>query len=184
MITDPVRKTPNGSRAMTEQEVQSFLERICYGTLSYANNDGWPDSRVLNFVQYNGNFYFHAHKFKGEKLQNLPDGKQVCISFYEPSPAVGKMRYCQHESVLVYGKIYRMDDPENIDYVSDEQWNALSKLCHDAGTPFKAIPERMKQSIKGCSCFKIVPEYTVGKLTIFTTRREKSYLETLHLNET
>jgi len=184
MINETVRKTSLGGRAMTEEEVEHFLSDITYGTLCFHNDEGWPDARVLNFTRYEGSFCFHTNKYIGEKMAHLTDGAQVCISFYEPSPAVGKMRYCQHESVLVYGKIYRMDDPENIDYVSDEQWNALSKLCLDAGTPFKAIPERMKQSIKGCSCFKIVPEYTVGKLTIFTTRKEKSYLETLHLNET
>jgi nitroimidazol reductase NimA-like FMN-containing flavoprotein (pyridoxamine 5'-phosphate oxidase superfamily) len=171
-----VRKTHLGSRRMTDDELIDFLKNVCYGTLSFMADDDWPDSRTFNFTVYKDNFYFHANKIKGEKLKYLLDGQKVCINFFEPSRDIGTLRFCQHRSALVYGRLYR------IDYSPDcgsEIYHVLEKLSIESGTPFKAIPERLEKSYKGCAVFRILPEYSVGKLTIFTSLLEKSYLETL-----
>lgn len=176
MFDVPVRRTPLGSRAMTEEELEQFLGRICYGTISYQADDGWPDSRVLNFVYNKGAFYCHANKYCGEKLNYWANGTKVCINFYEASTEVGKRRFCQHDSVLVYGYLNRVDLPDN---PTDEGYTALESISHGAGTPFKAKPERLSKTSRGCGIFRVDPFYMVGKLTIFTTMQEKSYLETL-----
>ncbi len=177
MITDPVRTSHFGSRAMTEEEVQTFLTRIRYGTLSYVGSEGWPDSRVLNFGIYEGDFYFHSHKAKGEKLPFISDGQKACISFYEPSPDVGLMRHCQHNSVLVYGNVERLDN--RTEYL-EEAYDGLANMCDYGGTPWKAYPEKFEQIKRTCSIFRVKPIYIVGKLTMFTSLPEMSYLELQH----
>lgn len=180
MFDVPVRKTPLGSRAMTQEELQEFLQHICYGNLSFIGEEGWPDSRVLNFFYMDGAFYCHGNKAKGERLKYWTDGAKVCLSFFEPAPDVGKRRYCQHESVLVYGTIHRIDIPNS---ATEEGYHALEGISFGGGTPFKAIPERLARTSRGCSVFRINPVHIIGKLTVFTTRPEKSYLETLHQGE-
>lgn len=166
MIDAEVRKTIRGGREMTEEELAAFLKQIRYGTLSYMNDQGWPDMRPLNFGLYNGCYYFHAHKLKGEKLKDLTTGKKVCISFYNTSDKVGIEQICRHDSVLVYGTLERLDGP-NENY--EEMIRGLTAMCISAGAAYKAAPERISKSIKGASVFKVIPEYTVGKVVKFAT---------------
>ena len=103
MFNAPITPSRFGSRAMTDEELQDFLKHVRYGTLSYTGDEGWPDSRVFNFGLLNGKFYFHSHKVRGEKLPFISNGQKACISFYEPSPDVGLMRYCPHRSAPAFG---------------------------------------------------------------------------------
>jgi nitroimidazol reductase NimA-like FMN-containing flavoprotein (pyridoxamine 5'-phosphate oxidase superfamily) len=168
MITDPVRTSPLGARAMTEEEIENFLKRVIYGTLSYPNRDGWPDARVFNFTYFNGMLYFHSGK-RGEKLDNLPDGTKVCVSMFEPSQEIGRVRFCHHESVLFYGRLKRLDAlPEH----EEEIRQILTKMSFDNGTPYKAAPERIVKTMFAPSVFRIEPEHVAGKLTYFATLPE------------
>ena len=177
MFNAPITPSRFGSRAMTDEELQDFLKHVRYGTLSYTGDEGWPDSRVFNFGLLNGKFYFHSHKVRGEKLPFISNGQKACISFYEPSPDVGLMRYCQHRSALVYGTVERIDKkPE----YHDEAMDGLRQMCLDGGTPFKASPEKFEIFSKTCAIFRFTPVYAVGKLTIFTSLPEMSYLEQQH----
>ena len=177
MMTDPVRTSHFGSRAMTDEELQAFLHTVRYGTLSYAGDGGWPDARVFNFGYCNGNFYFHSHKAQGEKLPFISDGQRACISFSAPSPDVGLMRYCQHRSALIYGNVERIDrKPE----CAAEALDGLRQMCLDGGTPFKTSPEKFEIFSKTCSIFRLQPVHMVGKLTMFTSLPEMSYLEQQH----
>ena len=177
MYNDPVRKSRFGSRGMTDEEIEQFLGRIRYGTLCYTGDDGWPDSRVFNFSYWNGNFYFHTHKVQGEKLPFICGGQRASINFYEPSPDVGLMRYCQHNSVIVYGHVSRIDNkPET----HDEAMEGLREMCLSGGTPFKIEPEKFEIFSKTCAVLRFVPIYKAGKITIFTSLPEMSYLEQQH----
>lgn len=166
MIDAEVRKTIRGGRQMTGEELDTFLKAVRYGTLSYMNGEGWPDMRPLNFGFYNGCWYFHAHKTRGEKLKDLTSGRKVCISFYTTSDKVGLEHICQHDSVLVYGRLERLDGPDE-DY--DEMIQGLTAMCVSAGTAYKAAPERISKSIRGASVFKVIPEYTAGKVVKFAS---------------
>lgn len=83
MITTEVRKARRGGRPMAELELSDFLKGIRYGTLSFLYGEGWPDMRPLNFAFNNGNFYFHANGFTGEKLKYLDCRNKVVISLYQ-----------------------------------------------------------------------------------------------------
>lgn len=177
MHTDRVRTTGIGSRAMEDWEVEKFLEKIDIGTLSYIGDEGWPDARMFNFVRCNGNYYFHSHKTRGEKLPFISSGQKACLSFFKASPDVGLMRYCQHNSVLLYGTVERIDNrPE----CEQELIECLKELCISAGTHFKAEPWKFNPIFRSCSFFRFVPNYVVGKITIFTSMAEMSYLELQH----
>lgn len=166
MITAQVRQTIRGGRAMTEEELETFLSNIRYGTLSYLNDEGWPDMRPLNFGRVDGCYYFHAHKTKGEKLKGLTNGKKVCISFYTTSDKVGKEHICSHDSVLVYGRLERLDlDEAN----KEEMVRGMTAMCLSGGTPHKAEPERISKSVFGAAVFKVVPDHVVGKVVKFAS---------------
>ncbi len=177
MFTEPVRTSGFGSRAMTEEEVADFLKRARYGVLSYTGDEGWPDSRIFDIGQYQGKYYFHSNKTRGEKLPFISDGQKCCLCFFEPSTDIGKMRYCQHNSVLVYGHVERVDNREE---THEEAMAGLREMCLSSGTPFKAQPEKFEIFSKTCSVFRVTPEYTVGKVVIFTSLPEMSYLEERH----
>ena len=166
MINVEVRKTFRGGRQMTDDELRDYLSSIRYGTLSYITSEGWPDMRPLNFGSYNGCYYFHAHKTRGEKLKDLIDGAKVVISFYDTSDKVGIEHINTHKSALVYGHLERLDTKINNE---EEIRLGLTAMCVSAGAAYKAAPERMSQSLKGASVFKVVPEYTVGKLVCFAS---------------
>ena len=101
MIDAEVRKTIRGGRQMTGEELDAFLKTVRYGTLSYMDSESW-------------------HKTRGEKLKDLTSGKKVCISFYTTSDKVGLEHICQHDSVLVYGRLERLDGPDE-DYDEIDQ---------------------------------------------------------------
>ncbi len=166
MIDADVRTSVLGGRQMTQEELDRSISTIRYGTLSYVDEEGWPDMRPMNFGVYQGCYYFHAHKTKGEKLKSLTSGKRVCISFYKASDQVGQEPICQHESVLVYGRLERLDES---DENTEEMLQGLTALCLAAGTPYKAAPERLASGVKTISVFKVIPEHTVGKLVRFAT---------------
>ena len=79
---------------------------------------------------------------------------------------MGLEHICQHDSVLVYGRLERLDGPDE-DY--DEMIQGLTAMCVSAGTAYKAAPERISKSIRGASVFKVIPEYTVGKVVKFAS---------------
>lgn len=166
MIDAEVRKTFRGGRQMTDEELNAYLSTIRYGTLSFMTGEGWPDMRPLNFGIYNGCYYFHAHKTRGEKLKEWTDGKKVVVSFYDASDKVGIEHVNTHKSVLVYGHLERLDTKPDAE---EEIRQGLTAMCVSAGAAYKAAPERMSKSLKGASVFKVIPEYTVGKLVCFAS---------------
>lgn len=167
MFDTPIRSTNRGSRAMTPQELEEFLTgSLRYGTLAFTGEGGWPDIRPLNFGYWKGAFYFHANRNRGEKLKYLCNQEPVCINIFEPSDQIGQSQLCTHRSVLAYGNIQRIDgNPE----LESEAWAGMTEMCRAAGTPYKADPERLKKTIHGISIFRVVPQYIVGKIVVFTS---------------
>lgn len=166
MINTEVRKTVRGGRKMTEEELQAFIKTIRYGTLSYVNGEGWPEQRPLNFGYYNGCYYFHAHKLEGEKLKDWEDGAKVVISFYETTDKLGVEHINTHKSVLVYGRLERLDGKrENF----EEMKAGIKAMCEAAGTAYKAAPGRLERNLYGTGVFKVVPEETIGKMVCFAS---------------
>ena len=152
---------------MTPEELQSFQEKdVRYGTLSFAGADGRPDARVFNIGYYQGCYYLHCARRVGEKLKYMVSGIPVCLSMYKESDRVGEDALCFHKSVLVYGRLERMDDDPAL---FEEMWNGVTAMCEQAGTSYKARRERLEKSIKGIAVFRVVPEETVGKIVVFTS---------------
>lgn len=165
MPNTEVRQSVLGGRKMTEEELAEYLQSICYGTVSYVDDEGWPQMRPMNFSYLDGKFYFHANKTQGEKLRGLREGARVCLSFYTPSDRVGKEYLCRHQSVLVYGCLRRLDGEgeEN----KEEILRSMTALCQAAGTPYKAEPERLGKAWRSISVFRVDPEAVVGKWVHF-----------------
>lgn len=151
---------------MTGEELEEFLENIRYGTLSFVNEDGWPDMRPLNFGYHNGCFYFHVHKLIGEKLKNFTDGKKVVISFYETTDKLGIEHINTHKSALVYGRLQRLDGSRE---TLEEVKAGVTAICVAGGTAYKAAPGRLEKNLYGTGVFKVIPEEIVGKLVRFAS---------------
>lgn len=172
MFNEKVRGTSRGGRQMTEQELEDYLSHMQYGTLAYITKEGWPDMRPMNFGYHNGCLYFHTAKDKGEKLLHWADGTKVCVSSFLPAEDVGKSVICQHSSILLYGHLERLDGvPER----ADEAIAAITALCITGGSPHKAAPEYLEKCINSIGIFKIIPEYSVGKITRFSSMPETAH---------
>lgn len=168
MITAEVRNTVRGGRRMTKEELAAFLKGAAYATVSFVNDEGWPDMRPVNIAMWNGRFYFHANKVRGEKLKYLDGKNRVVLSIMEPSDRVGADHVCVHKSALIYGRVERID---GIAAYEDEIVGGMTALCLSGGTPWKAAPERRQRILTGCAVFRVTPEYTVGKLSCFLSTK-------------
>ena len=164
MITQEVRKTVRGGRAMTADELSSFLAGARYGVLSFVNDEGWPDMRPLNIAWHNGCFYFHTHKFLGEKLPYLDGNKRAVFCLYESSDRVGLDPLCSHESILAYGHIDRIDGKEEL---QEEVLAGMRALCISGGTPWKGAEGREQRMLTGAAVFRFTPEHIAGKISCF-----------------
>ena len=171
MFQEAVRHTGRGGRAMTPEELEAFLGSVAVGTIAYTTQDGWPDMRPLNFGYYNGCFYFHVAKARGEKLQHWQNGQRVCLSFYTESDRIGQDFICTHQSALVYGTLQWLDvRPEE---TLEECKAGITAMCNVADLGFKAMADNMDRCIHGIGIWKVIPEYKSGKMVCFSSLPEE-----------
>ena len=162
---------------MTEQELSDFLKSIRYGTLSFLNDEGWPDMRPLNFAFVSDRFYFHANGFTGEKLKYLDHQNKVVISLYKESDSVGKIHLNQHQSVLIYGHVERIDQSPDC---RKESIKAMKAICVSGGTAYKAQAKNFEECIKTTGIFRVQPVHIAGKIVCFTSTPEESETDGKH----
>lgn len=150
------------THALSEEKLESLLNRTHTGSLATINEDGTPYSTPVHFVYMNKCFYAHGLP-KGQKIDNIIRNSKVGFSVFEMIdyilPKEGNDNPCntntRYESAIATGTATVIDD-------FDEKKAALTKVV-EKYTPTlnaSAIPDKM---VAGTAVIKIEVSELTGK---------------------
>jgi len=146
-------------------EIQRILDSVNIGRLATIGTDGYPYITPVNFVNLNGNIFFHCAP-KGEKLDNIARDAKVCFEVDAPLAYfdIGfdpKRPTCQlhqfYHCVIIRGMASVVQD----DLLKTEALNALIKK-HEPDTSFEPVNKTMP-AYKACKVVEIRPISTTAK---------------------
>jgi len=154
--------------SITDQElIQNILDEAEYGTLALCS-DNKPYSVPINFVEVEGEIYFHGAK-KGKKISLIKDNTFASFSVVESFSLLpsyfsnDKGNACPathlYKSVIIDGSMKFVED-------YDEKAKALEALMQKLQKEGKYIPlnhEMYKKAINATALYKLTPEQTTGK---------------------
>jgi len=152
-----------------DAEIMELLDRAEWGTLGLVSADGRPVLVPLNFVRDGDRLYFHgAHS--GEKMDILAGNGTASFLVVEayaqiPSYAADPVRACPasqyFKSVLVYGQVTRVDDPERKARALDA---VMAKLQPEGGyRPITAADPLYQEAIAGVAVLELTMDRVSGK---------------------
>jgi hypothetical protein len=164
-----------------EKIIQNILDEAEYGTLALCSNNK-PYSLPINFVEVNGEIYFHGAK-KGKKMEIIKENTYASFSVVEsysflPSYfSTDKGDACPasqlFKSVIIDGVMKLVEN-------YDEKANALEFLMQKLQKEGKYIPlnDKMYQkAINATALFKLVPSETTGKFKLGQNLNQERYLK-------
>jgi len=159
--------------------ISEMLNEVEYGTLALCK-DNKPYSLPLNFVEKNGNIYFHGAK-KGKKIDILKENPYASFSMVESysllpsyfSTDDGKACPATHmfKSIIMDGKIEFVED-------YDEKAIALESLMQKLQKEGKYIPlnnEIYKKAINAVCVYKLKPSQTKAKFNLGQNFNEQRF---------
>lgn len=105
-------------RVLTERsEIEGIIQKCQVCHIAMVEPDGKPYLLPFNFGYENGILYFHSGR-SGKKIAVLANNPDVCVAFstdyllrYQ-SENVGCSYTMKYRSVLAYGKVEFIEDPE------------------------------------------------------------------------
>jgi len=168
--------------------MQEILDEAEYGTLALCA-DNIPYSVPINFVEVDGEIYFHGAK-KGKKLDIIKENSFASFSVVESfsilpsyfSTEDGSACPATHmfKSVIISGKIIFVEEYK-------EKVAALESLMQKLQKEGKYIPlhEKMyEKAISATTLYKLIPDETSGKLKFGQNFNEERYKRvTSHLRQ-
>lgn len=133
--------------------------------------DGYPYITPVNFVNHEGNIYFHCAS-KGEKLDNLERDPKVCFEIdiplayldtgLDPDRRICHLRQYYH-SVIIRGEASVVPDG----HLKVAALNALVTK-QESGAGHELVNDEM-QGYKACKVVKIEPNSVSAKVTLGKT---------------
>ena len=152
-----------------DAEIMELLDRAEWGTLGLVSPDGQPVMVPLNFVRVGDRLYFHgAHS--GEKMDILAANGTASFLVVEafaqiPSYAADPVRACPasqyFRSVLAYGQVTRIDDPERKARALDA---VMAKLQPEGGyRPITAADPLYREAVAGVAVLEMTMDRVSGK---------------------
>jgi len=162
-----------------KKTIQDILDEAEYGTLALCS-DNKPYSLPINFVEVDGEVYFHGAK-KGKKIDIIKQNKYASFSVVESysllpsyfSTSDGSACPASHlfKSVIIDGVIKLVEE-------YDEKANALEFLMKKLQKEGKYIPLNHKmyeKAINAVALFKLVPTATTGKFKFGQNFNQERY---------
>jgi uncharacterized protein len=147
------------------QDIQRILSSTTIGRLATNGADGYPYITPVNFVNHEGNIYFHCAS-KGEKLDNLERDPKVCFEIdiplayldtgLDPDRRICHLRQYYH-SVIIRGEASVVPDG----HLKVAALNALVTK-QESGAGHELVNDEM-QGYKACKVVKIEPNSVSAK---------------------
>ena len=153
MFRELIRK----NKQISMEECIALLKTEKRGVLSVSGDDGYPYGMPMNHY-YNasdGNIYFHCGRV-GHRLDALRRNEKVSFCVYDRGQQVEGDWALQVKSVIVFGKIEIVDDPETVAAITA----ALSRKFTDDET---YIREEIRRFGRATLLLKLIPEHICGK---------------------
>lgn len=147
------------------KQIQRILGSTTIGRLATNGADGYPYITPVNFVNHEGNIYFHCAS-KGEKLDNLDRDPKVCFEVdiplayldtgLDPDKRICHLHQYYH-SVIIRGKASVVQDGP----LKVAALNALVTK-HESVAGHDLVNDEM-QGYKACKVVKIEPNSVSAK---------------------
>ena len=153
------------SEVTDPKEIKRILSMTNIGRMATIGRDGYPYITPVNFVELDGNIYFHCAP-KGEKLDNLKQNPRVCFEVDVPLAYLDRALdpnrpTCQlhqyYHCVIIRGKASVVEDKK----LKVAALNALVAK-HEGHDEFEPVNEDMPDC-KACHVIEIKPESISAK---------------------
>ena len=154
MFREMVRK----KQAISPEECAEILKNEPRGVLSVLGDDGYPYGLPMNYLycEETGVLYFHGGK-RGHKIDAMKRCDKVSFCVYDEGFRRDGEWSLNIRSVIVFGRIKWIDDPEEVQEIS----RRLSrKYTKDEAFIQKEIDQWSRETL----CFMLVPEQITGKI--------------------
>ncbi len=153
------------SEVTDPKEIERILSMTNIGRMATIGRDGFPYITPVNFVNLDGNIYFHCAP-KGEKLDNLKQNPKVCFEVDVPLSYIDRALDptrppCQlhqyYHCVIIRGKASVVTD-------NKLKVTALNALVakHEGNDEFEPVTEDMPDC-KACHVIEIKPDSVTAK---------------------
>lgn len=144
-------------RLMEVEDARELLVCGEYGVMATVGPDGWPYAVALSYIVEGNAVYFHcAHE--GHKIENISANPKVCFTVVgETEPVYAKNFTTYYESVVVFGRVYNVEDPIR-------KTELLLQMA-DKYLPeyMEKAPEDIARSLERTAVYRIDIEQITGK---------------------
>lgn len=143
---------------LSHDECIELLKKELRGVLSVNGDDGYPYGMPMNhyYNEADGKIYFHGGKV-GHKIDALKRNPKVSFCVYNQGFRKEGEWALNIQSVIVFGKIELMEDPEVIYPITAE---LSRKFTQDE----QYIQHELERSGPSTLMLVLTPEYITGKL--------------------
>ncbi|MBQ6878005.1 MAG: pyridoxamine 5'-phosphate oxidase family protein [Oscillospiraceae bacterium] len=145
------------NKALPKEECINLLEKETRGVLSVVGDEGYPYGMPMNhfYDSESGNIWFHCGK-KGHRLDSIKKEPKVSFCVFEKGTKTEEDWAFSVRSVVVFGKIEIVDDPETIGEIT-------AKLSRKFTSDEDYIKNEIEKFGKETLLLKLVPEHISGK---------------------
>ena len=152
------RELTRKNKALPLEECVHILKNEKRGVLSVNGDDGYPYGMPMNhwYNEEDGKIYFHCGKM-GHRLDALQKDDKVSFCVYDEGYSNLGEWALNIKSVIVFGKIEIVDEPDRIVDVTTE-------LSHKFTQDEEYIKEEIEQHANRTLLLVLTPEHICGKL--------------------
>lgn len=143
---------------ISQEECIQVLKNEPRGILSFLGENGYPSGTPMNhwYCEEDGKLYFHGAK-EGYKIDSLQACDKVSYCVYDQGYREDGAWPLHIKSVIVYGRIHFVEDPQRIEKIG---YNLCAKFSDD-----KEYPEReFRLAGNRLLCLELEVEHMTGKL--------------------
>jgi len=143
---------------LSHEEAIEVLESSLRGVLSVNGRDGYPYALPINhyYNKEDGKIYFHSGK-AGYKLDCIKDSDKACFTVIDNGVRKEGDWWLTIRSVIAFGKIERIDDPETILRIS-------RKLSYKFTSDDAYIDREIEKYAAATALLSFTPEEISGKV--------------------
>jgi hypothetical protein len=153
------RNMRRSSQQLSEQETIEILKDGSNGILSVIGDDGYPYGVPISYAYHDGKIYFHCAK-SGHKLDAIKKNNKVSFTVVGQDQVLPKKLTTCYQSVIVFGIVKILDDPEE----KLESHMILSNKY--SGKYPEHIQKEIEKDLDNMLMVKIDIQYMTGKAGI------------------
>lgn len=153
------RELRRKKQALSETECADILASGEWGTLGLHGDDGYPYTVPVNYVFHKGEIVFHSAK-AGHKVDAIARNDKASFCVVDMSEIVPEKFGTRYRSVVVFGRMRKMEDPEEILGALEALVEGLASDASETGKRNEIDTCVMRDNVE---MFALVPEHITGK---------------------